>query len=359
MWNRCEVALTSWFDLYQSADVEDEDDKERKGVPENLLIAALLDPRLNKVTKDLLYQKEWEKGMRLVTVLFIESAQQMRLFSEEKERKEQEKNKSSSDASDEEVLDDENTNGVAANDFLRGMFSFGAMGPAASNSNVKDPVDEKERKRRADLEKQWENAWSNSGGSRKHRSPTTNPTYEDIEAGAVASRDFFTSEVPNFVTQFNKSPSNFVKKSDPRKRQKLGISTIKNIASPPVVLDNEKCKIGSMNFDVPYTFEHTDIMSWILSFGESNPLLRNVLLVNICQQPSNALIERFFSLVSGIANTRNMNLKNEKIEMRAVAAANIDLMNTFLEEFEEETREREREEMESSRGMYKRKRSFD
>jgi hypothetical protein len=72
----------------------------------------------------------------------------------------------------------------------------------------------------------------------------------------------------------------------------------------------------------------------------SNEAAKITVAIHINMKAANAMVERFFSIVGLLANSRNMRLKDDNIEMRAVVRANLDLINKRLDCLLEELCER-------------------
>ena len=146
------------------------------------------------------------------------------------------------------------------------------------------------------------------GGSDSHRQAPT-PTLADIKLGVKANIKYW-ERLEEFELNDWPLTSSGEKQTDKR-------------------LDLQDMK----TYDYNFAFENIKIMDWVTSMkgaDEVTEITRLTLSVYLNSKAANAMVERFFSTVGIVANSRNMNLQNEKIEMRALVKANDDLVGERL-----------------------------
>jgi hypothetical protein len=81
---------------------------------------------------------------------------------------------------------------------------------------------------------------------------------------------------------------------------------------------------ANVDYDASYAFDTIKIMDFVTKLKSENA--RITVAIHINMKAANAMVERFFSIVGLEANTRNMNLKDTNIEMRALVKANLALL---------------------------------
>ena len=89
---------------------------------------------------------------------------------------------------------------------------------------------------------------------------------------------------------------------------------------------DERLDLQNMEtYDYQYAFQIIKIMEWVNSWNEADEVTevtRITLSAYLNSKAANAMVERFFSTVGLVACSKNMNLHDEKIEMRALVKAN-------------------------------------
>jgi hypothetical protein len=306
VWKRLLWAFRHWLDLEHMPvtaaeeeldDSDDDDDDDDvvpsrasiKGLPQSILIPALLDPRSQSIMTELVHSDELKRAEKLIQTLFIETETYMR---SEKQL----------------TTGAEVTVVPAKKKRKKNAFEMGG----SSSSHSQSPGGAMNRGDKEMMDK-YASGWQGAGGDATHkRAPLA--TLADIKAGLEAYDCYLAA----------------VRELD----LKLFLSTDKEWSSE----EKNSLNPQGQGYDSSFAFENIAIMDWVLT-ALSNEAAKITVAIYINMKAANAMVERFFSIVGLLANSRNMRLKDDNIEMRAVVRANLDLINKRLDCLLDELRE--------------------
>ena len=292
----------------EESDDEMEETEERHvvrvtGLPEMMLLTAMLDPRIHNLIQTMINEIELAKCANLVCCPFIETATCVRLNKEKvregsstkqkKGNKKRKKSKMSQHVANctvqVELESDEGINFLLINlsFFSRSIFShkFSSL-----------EINEKDKP----IFALWSKGWKGFGGCDSH-CPAKTPSMADIKLGIKASEEYWL------------------------KLEELELSDWPEDDHGKKQMD-ERLDLQNMEtYDYQYAFQIIKIMEWVNSWNEADEVTevtRITLSAYLNSKAANAMVERFFSTVGLVACSKNMNLHDEKIEMRALVKAN-------------------------------------
>jgi hypothetical protein len=320
-------AFEYWFNFTIGADGK------VTGIPLSMLLPALLDPRSRTPVRSYLSDQKQKDCENLLALDLIETCTWRRY------NREKESTPAASPSSDCESVTSSGSESDAS--IIAGSTPVAndsnATTPASNNTRRSITFSPAQQEEQTNVQLLYSNNefWNNiaDGEKRTTKPPPVPISFEDVQLGKKAYSFLFDNTKNREEAHgkqgpykmFQKELHLFSKKGDTYSREEVKRLQVKDPA-----------------YCYKFAFEETDIVPFFVKLGQNDSpseqdlVIKAVLLINLAIKPANAFIERFFSRVSGLYNSRNCSTKESKIEDQSLLLANLDFANSVFEGTSEE-----------------------